>query len=168
MRFPWTSTLLAAVAIGSAQPAKFSVDGVARTPATIVATIQPRTAAPGYSWLRVYFYSSSLPASEHENAADRRVASIPTDWTAALQFTVDKNSTVWQIDLSLPGHTCTIAESDRDARYALQEFEYRDGHLRVRGKGFHVCDMTSLGIPNQRFEWDVDFETAVIGTASPR
>lgn len=169
MRFLCTSTLLAAVAVGSVQTAKFSVDGVTRTPSTIVATIQPRTAASGYSWLRVYFYSSSLPASERANAASGRVASIRTRWTAVLQFTVDKNSTVWQIDLSLPGHTCTIAESDRDARNALQEFQYEGGRLRVRGKGFHVCDMASLGIPNQRFDWDVDFETPVIeGGASPR
>jgi hypothetical protein len=161
------STLLAAVAVGSVQTAKFGVDGVTRTPSTIVATIQPRTAAPGYSWLRVYFYSS--PASERANAASSHVVPIRTDWTAVLQFTVDKNSTVWQIDLSLPGHTCTIAESDRDARHALQEFQYEGGRLRVRGKGFHMCDMTSLGIPNQRFEWDVDFETPVIeGVSSPR
>jgi lipid-binding SYLF domain-containing protein len=51
MRLLWTSTLLAAVGVGSVQAAKFGVDGVTRTRSTIVATIQPRTAAPGCSWL---------------------------------------------------------------------------------------------------------------------
>lgn len=75
---------------------------------------------------------------------------------------VDKNRTVWQIDLSLPGHTCTIAASDRDARNALQEFQFDGSRLRLKGKGSHDCDMTSPGNPRQRFEWDIDFETSVI------
>jgi hypothetical protein len=162
MRLLWASTLLtAAAAISSAQTARFGVDGVTTTPSIIVATIRPRTAAPGYSWLRIYFYSS-LTASERANATTGDVESIRTGWSAVLQLTVDKNSTVWQIDLSLPGHTCTVAGSDREAKNALQEFQFDGRRLRLSGKGSHDCAMTSLGIPNQRFEWDIDFETSVI------
>ena len=119
-----------------------------------------------YSWLRIYFYSSSLTASERAHATKGDIDSIRTAWAAVLQLTVDKNSTVWQIDLSLPGHTCTIAASDRDARNVLQDFQFDGGRLRVKGKGFHDCDLTSLRVPNQRFEWDMNFETSVI-TKSP-
>ena len=166
MRLLWASALLAATAISSAQTARFAVDGVTTAPSTTVATIEPRTAAPGYSWLRLYFYPSSLTGGERALATKGDVESIRTRWAAVLQLTIDKNSTVWQIDLSLPGHTCTIAASDRDARNVLQDFQFDGKRLRLKGKGFHDCDMASLRLPNQRFEWEMDIETSVI-TKSP-
>ena len=161
MRAPWLLAPLMAAVVTSVQTAKFGVDGVTNTASTIVATIQPRLAAPGYSWVRVYFYPS-LTGGERANAGKGLVESIRTAWAAVLQFTVDKTSTVWQIDLSLPGHTCTIAESDADARRAFQEFLFDGRRLRVKGRGSFVCAMTSAGVPQRTFEWDVDFETPVI------
>ena len=108
-----------------------------------------------------------IDRSERANATKGDVESIRTGWAAVLQLTVDKNRTVWQIDLSLPGHTCTIAASDRDARNALQEFQFDGSRLRVKGKGSHDCDMTSRQVPSQRFEWDIDFETSVIEFPGP-
>jgi hypothetical protein len=166
MRILWASTLITATAISLVQTSRFGVDGKTTSASTTVATIQPRTAAPGYSWIRIYFYSSSLTASERANATKGEVESIRTGWSAVLQLTVDKATTVWQIDLSLPGHTCTIAASDRDAKNVLQEFQFDGTRLRLTGKGFHDCDMTSLRVPNQRFEWEMNFETSVI-TKSP-
>jgi hypothetical protein len=159
--------MLMAVIVSQVQTAKFGVDGVTTTPSIIVATVEPRTGAPGYAWIRVYFYSS-LAGGERANAAKGLVESIRTSWAAALQFTVDKTSTVWQVDLSLPGHMCTIAESDGDARKAFQDFLYDGRRLRLRGRGTHVCVMTSVGAPNRKFEWDVDFETAVVSKRQPQ
>jgi hypothetical protein len=150
-----------AAVVTSGQTARFGVDGVPTTPSTIVATIQPRMGAPGYSWLRVYFYPS-LAGGERANAAKGLVDSIRTAWAAVLQFTVDRTSTVWQIDLSLPGHACTIAESDADARRAFQEFLFDGRRLRVKGRGSFVCATTTGGVAKRTFEWDVDFETPVI------
>ena len=161
MRWLLQTTVLMAVVVNPVQTAKFGVDGVTSTPSTIVATIEPRMAAPGYSWLRVYFYSS-LPAGERANAAKGRIESIRTAWAAVLQFTIDQTSTVWQIDLSLPGHTCTIADSDSDARKAFEEFLYDGRRLRLKGKGSFVCVMSSRGTSKPTFEWDVNFETAVV------
>ena len=163
----WPSALLMAVVVTSAQTAKFGVDGVTTSPPTIVATIEPRMGAPGYSWLRVYFYSS-LAGGDRTNAAKGLFESIGTPWAAALQFTIDKTSTVWQVDLSLPGHTCTIAESDADSRKAFQEFLYDGRRLRLKGKGA-VCLCDSLRRrTNRTFEWDVDFETPVVAKLSLR
>lgn len=128
---------------------------------TAVATVQPRTAAPGYSWVRIYFYPSPLTADESARAGQGRVDSIKR-WNAMLQLTVDKNATVWQVDLAVPGHTCTIAESDRDAKNAFQEMSFDGAHVRLKGKGAHVCDMRLLNIPNQTFTWDVDLDSPVI------
>ena len=159
------SAILMLGAIGSPSNAKFFVDGTASTSSTAVATTQPRTGAPGYSWLRIYFYASPLTPYDSASATKGRVESITATWSAVVQLTVDKGSNVWQVDLSLPGHTCTIAESDREAKNALQEFRFDGRHLRFRGKGSHVCDMRLLRIPNQTFGWDVDVDAPVVETA---
>jgi len=156
----WTLALLIAASTSSAQSATFRVDCVTSTPSTVVATIQPRPGAPGYSWLRIYFYSS-LTESEREQVERGGTDAHRTHWAAVLQLSLDARSTVWQIDLSLPGHSCTIAESDRDANSALQAFQFDGGRLVLKTKGVHVCDMRSLGISNQRFEWDVSVDTRV-------
>ena len=78
---------------------------------------------------------------------------------------MDSDSNVWQVDLALPGHTCTVAESEREAKSALPEFRFDGERLRLRGKGSHVCDMKSLGIPNQTFGWDVDLDIPVVEDA---
>jgi hypothetical protein len=114
MRVIGNFLILISLASGPVSSARFSVDGVPSAPSATLATLQPRNGAPTYSWLRVYFYTSAT-------ATDRAKASNPRDltrsnWSAILQLTVDKEGTVWQVDLSLPGHTCTIAASDVEAR----------------------------------------------------
>lgn len=162
----WALALaIAAASTGSAQTATFRVDGKTSAPSTIVATIQPRSGAPGYFWLRIYFYSS-LTATERAQAERGGIDAHRTHWAAVLQFGLDKQSTIWQIDLSVPGHTCTIAESDRAAKGVVQVFQFENGRLALRTKGTHVCDMRSLGIPDQTFEWDVDLDTRVVESRS--
>jgi hypothetical protein len=157
-----SAAVVALLAAGSGSHATFSVDGAASTSTTVIATIQPRTGAPGYSWLRIYFYPSSLGAGDRAKGVAGRVGAITARWNAVVQLTVDRDATVWQIDLSLPGHTCTIAESDRHAREALQEWTFDGTRLRLTGRGSHVCDLRSLGLPNQTFRWDLDVDIPVV------
>jgi hypothetical protein len=159
MRVVGSLLILTSLATGPVSTAKFSVDGVRSVALATLVTVQPRNGAPAYSWLRVYFYSSAT-------AADRAKASSPrdltkTNWSAVLQLTVDKAGTVWQVDLSLPGHTCTIAASDGEARDVLQMFQFDEKRVRIRGQGSHVCDMRSLKMADQAFEWDVDLDVPV-------
>jgi hypothetical protein len=154
------------VMLGAGSNARFSVAGTASTSSVIVATTQPRTGAPGYSWLRIYFYPSTLSTDDKAAATTGRVASIKAKWSAVLQLTVDKDLKVWQVDLSLPGHTCTIAESDRDAKNLLQELQLSGKRVRLKSKGSHVCDLKSLGMPKETYEWDVDLDIPVVGNAS--
>jgi hypothetical protein len=156
----WTLGLVIATVATAAQTATFRVEGVTITPSTVVATIEPRLGAPGYRWLRVYFYSS-LTAAERAQAERGGSEAFRTHWAAVLQFSLDQQSTIWQVDLAVPGHTCTIAESNVAAKKAVQAFRLDDGRLSLTAKGLNVCDMKSLGIPNQTFEWDVNITTPV-------
>jgi hypothetical protein len=162
MKSTWLCAILGLAMVSSGN---FSVNGVNSRTSTAVATIEPRTGAAGYSWLRVYFYASTLSAEDSAAATRGHIRSIKQPWSAVLQLTLDASAHVWQIDLSLPGHTCTVAESDRDAALALSGFHFDGGHLRLRSQSSHVCDMPALRVPRQSFEWNVDLDVPVVAGA---
>jgi hypothetical protein len=154
--------------------ANFSVENNAMSLTTAVATIEPRLGAPGYSWLRIYFYSFPVAADDlagilkgDTGSMDKKwnsKASNPKDYNssrAVIQLSVDKSSKVWQVDMSVPGHTCTIAPFEQDVRTFLQAYQFDGKNLKLKSKGSYVCDMKFMGIPNQKFSWDIDLSTAV-------
>ena len=154
--------------------ANFSVDNNAMSLSTAVATIEPRLGAPGYSWLRIYFYSFPVAVDDlagilkgDTGSMDKKrnsKASDPKDYNssrAVIQLSVDKSSKVWQVDMSVPGHACTIAPFEQDVKTFLQSYQFDGKNLKLKSKGSYVCDMKFMGIPNQKFSWDVDLSTAV-------
>jgi hypothetical protein len=154
--------------------ANFSVDGDAMSLSTAVATFEPRLGAPGYSWLRVSFYSFPVAADDLIGVMKGDVSSMdkkrskksgnPKDYNtsyAFIQLTVDKDLKVWQVDMSVPGHGCTIAPFEADVKKFLQDYQFDGKDLRLKSKGSYVCDMKSLGIPDQKFGWDMDLNTTV-------
>jgi hypothetical protein len=154
--------------------ANFSVDNNAMSLSTAVATIEPRLGAPEYSWLRIYFYSFPVAADDiagilkgDTGSMDKRwnsKASNPKEYNnsrAVIQLSVDKSSKVWQVDMSVPGHTCTIAPYEQDVKTFLQSYQFEGKNLKLKSKGSYVCDMKFMGIPNQKFSWDIDLSTAV-------
>jgi hypothetical protein len=187
MRYLWFFTALILCAAGPAlsspatvdpnsfhTSANFSVNDDAMSLSTAVATIEPRLGAPGYSWLRIYFYSFPVAANDMSavmkgdtSSMDRKwnnKASNPKDYNtsrAVLQLSVDKNSKVWQVDMSVPGHSCTIAPFEPDVKTFLQAYKFDGKNLRLKSKGSYVCDMKFMGIPNQKFGWDIDLNTTV-------
>jgi hypothetical protein len=154
-----TGLLIAAAASGD-QRSNFKVDGVASAPSVFVATIQPRADAPEYSWLRIYFYGS-LSAAERAQAERGGMYAQRTHWAAVLQVSLDRHSTIWQVDVAVPGHSCTVAASDREAKSVVQAFRYEGGRLSLQTAGSHVCDFSAIHVPNQRFEWDVSVDAPV-------
>jgi hypothetical protein len=161
MRNLLIAVMLTGLTVTQGSSGRFVVEGTTGASSTVVVTVEPRSGAPGYAWLRVYFYPAPLTPPDKTAAEQGRIAAIKAKWNGVLQVTV-ANSTIWQIDLSVPGHTCTIADSDRDARKLVTTFQFVNRHLRLVSRGSHVCDMKSLGIPNQTFTWDVDVDAAVI------
>ena len=154
--------------------AEFSVDDTILTLSSAVATIEPRSNAPGYSWLRITFYSFLLTAEDVAAVAKGDIEPLERTWSrttndakkyntshAVIQLSVDKAFKVWQVDMSVPGHTCTIAPYEQDVRSFLQDYGFDGKRLRLRSKGSYVCDMKSLGIPDQKFGWQIDLNVPV-------
>jgi hypothetical protein len=154
--------------------ATFSVDKDAMSLSTAVATLEPRLGAPGYSWLKIHFYSFPLAAEDIAGALKGSVASMdkkvnvkasnPADYNhsnATIQLAVDKDFKVWQVDMSVPGHACTIAPYEADVAKFLQDYQFDGKKIRLRSKGSYTCDMKFMGIPNQQFGWDVNLALPV-------
>jgi hypothetical protein len=152
--------------------ARFSIDADALSLSTGVATIEPR--AQGYRWLRVYFYSFPLTPADVAGAMKGNVDSMERKWTskagnpkdynhshAVLQLTVDRDRKVTQVDLSVPGHTCTIAGSTGEAAKALPGYQFDGKRLTLKGKGSFICDMSFAKSPNRTYGWDLDLDIPV-------
>jgi len=149
--------------------ATFSVDSDVMSLTSAVATIEARPNAPGYSWLRISFYSFPPAAEDIASVVSGNVESMDRKWNkkasnskdynhshAVLQLSVDKDRKIWQVDMSVPGHACTIAPFEQDVKNAWQTYQFDGKHLRLKSKGSYICDMKFMGIPNQKFGWDVD------------
>jgi len=146
--------------------AVFSIDKDAVVLKNVAATIEPRLGAPGYSWLRVRFYAVRLSAAQIDAAGKGQFESIESKWGAVFQLGVDKNFKVWQIDMAVPGYTCTVAPDEPQVKIALQEYRFDGKRLRLKSKGSFVCEMGSPGIPNRRYGWDLDLDVPVFQKAS--
>ena len=94
--------------------ANFSVDNNAMSLSTAVATIEPRLGAPGYSWLRIYFYSFPVATDDMPAVMKGDTSSMDRKWNKkratrmtiilrepSSSFPVDKDSKVWQVDMSI-------------------------------------------------------------------
>jgi hypothetical protein len=192
MRHWWlfVSTLLCLIQTALADPvpkspaaanatAKFSVDDAALSLVSAVATVEARRGAPGYSWLRIYFYAFPPDADDIAGAMKGSVQSMEQKWEATavrpseyntshavIQLTVDKDARITQVDMSIPGHTCTITAFEPDAMKFAQNYQFHGGKLQLKAKGAHVCDMAFMGIPNQNFAWDIDVDVPVFAKAN--
>lgn len=154
--------------------ATFSVDNSVSSLTTAIATIEARRGAPGYSWVRINFYSFPVSAEDLAGAQKGNVESMDKKWmkkstnpkdynssNAVVQLTVDKDFKVTQVDMAVPGHTCTIAPSDPEVKNFLQRYQFDGKNLKLKSKGSYVCDMKFMGIPNQKFSWDMDLSIPV-------
>jgi hypothetical protein len=159
--------------------ATFSVDRQSLSLTTAIATIEPSRMAPSYSWLRVYFYSFAPTAGDVAEATRGSVASMDRRWQskssnpseynssrAVLQLTVDKDHRITQADLSLPGHTCTVASTASELGAFAQSFVLDANRVRLASKNAYVCDMTSTGSGKQSFAWNVDVDVPVFAKAA--
>jgi hypothetical protein len=188
MRYRWLFGVLLFCIIGTAfadparidpssfgTSAKFSVDNNDMSLSTAVATIEARRGAPGYSWIRIHFYSFPLTAEDVVAVTNGNIESMEKRWrelykpnmpneykkNAVIQLSVDDKFQVGQVDMSVPGHACTIAPFEPDVKKFLQSYQYDGKNLKLKSKGSYVCDMKFMGIPNQKFSWDINLNVPV-------
>ena len=154
--------------------AKFSVDRNVLSLSTGIATIEPRQGAPGYTWLRIGIYSFPVTAEDIPGVMNGNIESMDRKWkkkasnpsdyntaNAVIQLSVDGNFKIGQVDMAVPGHTCTIAPFEQDVRSFLQDYQFDGKRLKLKSKGSYVCDMKFMGIANQTFGWEIDLDTPV-------
>ena len=155
--------------------AEFSVDNTSLSLSSAVATIEQRRGAPGYSWVRIYFYSFPPTATDLVRIANGDVSSMDKKWMkladkhdnsynvshAVIQLSVDRNFKVWQVDMSVPGHSCTIAPSEPDIEKLLQDYRFDGKALRLRSKGSYICDMSFLKSLNSKYYWNINLKLPV-------
>ena len=159
--------------------ATFSVDRLSMSLTTAIATIEPSRMATGYSWLRIYFYSFAPTADDIAEAMRGSVSSMDRRWQskssnpseynssrAVVQLTLDKDHRITQVDLSLPGHTCTVASTAPELGAFARSFVLDADRVRLESKSAYVCDMTSTGSGKQSFSWNVDVDVPVFAKAA--
>jgi hypothetical protein len=162
-----------------ATKANFSVDGTALALSNAIATIEPRAGAPGYSWLRIYFYAFAPTADDVAAARQGSVAAMERRWQqlaatptayntgrAVVQLSVDQDFKVWQVDLSVPGHSCTIAPDAPDVQKFLQAYRFDGSKLRLKSARSFVCDLKFMKVPDQTYTWAIDLDTPVFAKAA--
>jgi hypothetical protein len=155
--------------------AKFAVNQDHLSLSSAIATIEPRPGAPGYSWVQINFYSFPPAADDLPGIAKGNVASMDRKWeklsdrhdnsynvsNAVIQLSVDKDYKVWQVDMAVPGHTCTIAPFEKNVTSFLQDYRFDGKNLRLKSTGSYVCDMKFMKIADQTFAWDIDVNIPV-------
>ena len=173
------ATAFVSVAYSDTNPyatnASFAVDSTTLSLSTVVSTLEARPGAPGYSRLKIHFYSFPPTAEDLTSIANGDVGTMDKKWmkladkqdtsyntsNAVLVLTLDKDFKVWQVDMSVPGHSCTIAPTESDVKRFLLQYRFDGKSLKLSSKGSFVCDFSSMKLKNERYDWNVDVDGRV-------
>ena len=161
--------------------ANLSVDNAAMTLSSAVVIREARKYPAGYSWVRIHFYAFPLTSDDIAAARSGNVESldkkannnsfdpkIHSSSHGVIQLSLDKDRKVWQVDMSIPGHACTIAPFEKDVQSFLQTYHFDGKNLRLKSKGSYVCDLKAVGAGEQAYKWDIDVTLPVFEKVSPK
>lgn len=153
--------------------ASLKVDATERLLSYAIAMIEPRPAAPGYSWIRVDFYSFAPTTADVAEIAkgnaktmDHAIyskANYPTYNTnhGGLLFTVDQDRHLAQVDMSVPGFACTIAPTTKTVETLYKHFTFDGKRIKLKNNGSFDCEMGVGHGETHHFAWDVDLDVPV-------
>ena len=145
--------------------AEFAIDNESKLLSSAIASIQQHPMhGPNYSWLTISFYPFNLTADEIKGAENgnwdlikKRMYEEDYNSHAKVILTTDKDNNVLQIDISMPGSSCTIASSEYDINSFLEKYTYSDEKLTMKSSGSYEC-----GAPvNKTFTWEFDIDIPV-------
>lgn len=168
--------LAAATPCGAGQPsldrfrttARFSVDARELALGSAVATSEPHALFPGASWVHLYFYAFPFAAEDVASVANGNAAALDAKQLrlaapaarnssrAVVHLLVEKDMTVSNVSLELPGVTCTIAETPAQVKAAFPDYRFDGQTAALRGSGRFACDLQSIGMGKPVLSWNVN------------
>jgi len=156
------ATLIAWVPQDFSTTAQFSVDGDALRLQSAVAIVD-QTA--GRTWIHVYFYAFPFTSADVTAIATGSIATLERKRNgapdlkhsrAAMHLLIEKNWSLANASLEVPGLTCTFFHDPALSKDAVQSFVSDGVRLQFRAKAATTCDLASVGGRRQRMTWDVD------------
>lgn len=158
--------------------AKISVDQQALSFSSAVAIREARKNLR-FEWVQIHFYAFHLTPEDisaaktgdvtpmdHKSNKNFIDPNVHSNVWGVIQLSVDDAFKVWQVDIAIPGHACTIASTESEVDAFLQDYSYDGETIRLKSKGFHTCDLSSVGAGVQNFRWDIDVSVPVFKKSS--
>lgn len=153
--------------------ARFSADG--NTHSTVSALAWRRVREYGGDEFRVYvigFYPFPLSEQQFEAAKAGDYQPIEeqvtedyysADYSSSVKIIilVGEDDEVLQVDMSLPGYTCTIAPFEEEIEAFFQDFRLENDRLRLSSKGSIECLKGYTEPPHTLYEWKFDVDLPV-------
>lgn len=148
--------------------ANFSVDSSQKPMQSVIALVEDH---PIYSnthqWLTMNFYAFTPNKDELIQATkgdikpiEKRVSESDNynDSNAKLILSIEKaTKQVTQVDLAVPGYTCTVASTADELKKFSEHFILKDDTVTLKNSGSYTCNMGK----NIQFTWQVDVHTPV-------
>jgi hypothetical protein len=160
--------------------AEFSIDKFPSSFITAVATLEPLNIAPGYSRIWITFFPFPMTPDDVAAASKGSIATLearrakmstrPEVYNrnyAALVLTFDKDHKLSNVNMAVPGHTCTIAWKPAEIERFAPGMQFDANRLKLASKGSYACDMVSIGAGIQVFHWNVDLDIPVFPKGQP-
>lgn len=150
--------------------AEFSVEDDVKSLLSAVATLEAHPMyGSDHSWLKIHFYSFPFTTEEIQGALNGDLKLIEArryeeDYNsqAIIILSMDKESrTVWQVDMAVPGHTCTIAPSEKEVQNFLQEFQFDGKQLKLKSNGSYTCGILFENVTDRIYNWNFDVDIEV-------
>ena len=144
---------------------EFAIDNDSKLLSSAIASIEQHPMhGPDYSWLIISFYPFTLSDDEIKGASNddwdlikKRMYKEDYNSHAKVILTTDKDNNVLQIDMSMPGSSCTIASTEDDIKRFLVNYNYLKERLTIKSNGSYTC-----GAPvNKTFTWEFDIDIPV-------
>jgi hypothetical protein len=156
--------------------AEFAIDDDVKSLSSVFATIEEHPAhGTEHLWLEINFFPFVLTKDEIESATTGNFAPIENRWhsedglvkteiynsRATVVLSMDTQYKVWQVDMAMPGHSCTIAWKEEDLEKFLREYDFEDGNIRLKSKGSYTCNSMSDKQPEWTHKWDFNINVPV-------
>lgn len=160
--------------------AKLSVDQQALSFSSAVAIREARKNLR-FEWVRIHLYAFQLTPDDisaaktgdvtpmdHKSNKNFNDPNVHSNVWGVVQLSVDDAFKVWQVDIAIPGRACTIASTESEVDAFVQEYNYDGETIRLKSKGSHTCNLSSVGAGLQNYRWDIDVNLPVFKKSSSK